>query len=62
MQLDEELPILLHGGQIVNRQAHLLSRGANGFKEMLALGSARLRVNHHIRRNDLADALLDGVA
>ncbi len=62
MQFDEELPILLHGGQIVNRQAQLLSRGANSFKEVLTLRRARLGVNHHIGRNDFADALLNGVA
>src|SRR5580700_8977066 len=29
---------------------------------MLALRGARFRVDHHIRRHDFADALLDGVA
>ncbi len=53
---------MLHRGQIMNREAQALRRRANRFKKMFALGRARLRVHHHVRGNDLADALFDGVA
>ncbi len=62
MQLDEKLSGLLHGRQVVNGEAQALCRSANRFKEMLALRRARFRVHHHIRGNDFADALFDGVA
>src|SRR2546426_7788992 len=45
VRLDEELPILLHGGQIVNRQTHLLGCRANRFKEMFSLDRKSTRLN-----------------
>ncbi len=47
--------------QIVDREAHALSDGADGFEEMLAFGSARLGMDHHIGRHNFADAFLDRV-
>src|SRR2546430_6574884 len=46
----------------MNGKAHLLRCRTNRFKKMFALGSARFSVHHHVRRNNLADALFDGVA
>ena len=62
VKLDEQLSIVLQCGHVVNGQAHALRDRANSFKEMLALRSARFGVHHHVRRDNLADALLDGVA
>ena len=61
MQLDEKPVILLERREIMNGQAAPLRFGANGLEEMLALRRTRLGVNHHVGRNDLADALFDGV-
>ena len=47
---------------VVDCQSHALRYRANRLEQMLALGSARLHVNHHIRRDNFADAFLDGVA
>jgi len=62
VQLDEKLTVLLHRSQVMNGKAHLLRCRTNRFKKMFALWSTRLRVHHHVRRNDFADALFDGVA
>src|SRR5258708_26378034 len=45
----------------MNPQSHALCHRANGLEQVLALRRARLRVHHHIGRNDFANALLDGI-
>ena len=61
MEFDEEIVVLLVRGNVVNRMAHALGDGANGFEEVFVVGGARFGVYDDISGNDLADALLDGV-
>ena len=61
VQLNEELFPLHRCRQIVDSQAHFLSDGTNRFKQVLALGSAGLRVHHDVGGHDFADPPFDGV-
>jgi len=62
VQFDEKLSILLDRGQVMNGKPHLLCHGANRFKKVFSLWRARLRMHHHVRRNDFPDTFFDGVA
>ncbi len=53
MHLDEQPPVQLMRGELVNRQALALGRRANGVKQMLAGLRPRLHVHHHVGRHDL---------
>ena len=61
MKLDEDVPVLLGSGDIMDGEAEALGDGADGFKKMFVAGSAGLGVNDDIGGNDLRDALFDAI-
>ena len=61
MEFDEEIAVLLEGGDVVDGMTHALSDGTDGFKEIFVVRGARFGMDDHVRWDDLADALLDGV-
>src|ERR1700757_1601546 len=61
VEFDEQAPILLIGGDVMDGMTHALGDCSNGFEQMLVVRSARFSVDNDIRGHDLADAVLDGV-
>ncbi len=61
VEFDEEMAVLLGGGNVVNGEAETKGDGANGFEEMLVARSARFGMDDDVGRNDLGDALFDFV-
>ncbi len=61
VHLDKQAAVELVGGNFVHGEAEPRGDGADGVKQMLSRGGARLHVHHHVRGNNFADALLDGV-
>jgi hypothetical protein len=61
MQLDKHIAVLLVRGDVVNRQSHALCHRAYGLEKVFIAGRARLGVHHHIGRDDLCHAALDGI-
>lgn len=61
VKLDEEIAVLLVGGDVVNRIAHALGDSANGFEQIFVVGRTGFGVDDNIGGDDLADAVLDGI-
>ena len=61
VELDEEVAVLLGGGDIVDGETEAKGNGAHGFEEMLVARGAGFGVDDHVGGNDLRDALLDAV-
>ena len=61
VQFNEKAAVLLRRMHIVNRQAHALCGSANGLEQVFAFGRAWFHMHHYVRRNNLADAFLDGL-
>src|SRR5271165_3813295 len=61
VQLHENIPVLLEGGNVVDGMPHALRDGTNRFEEIFVVRSAGLGVDDDVRGDDLADSLFDGV-
>ena len=61
VHLDEQPPIELVRGKLMDGQAAPRGNRANPIKQVLPRGSARLHVNHHVGGNDFSNAMLDGI-
>jgi hypothetical protein len=61
VKFDEEMAVLLGGGDIVDGKAEAEGDSAYGFEEMLVARGAGFRVDEHVGGNNLRDALFDAV-
>jgi hypothetical protein len=61
MEFDEEVAVLLRGGDVVDSKTEAESDSADGFEQRLIARCARFGVDDDVGGNDLGDALLDFV-
>lgn len=61
VQLDEKVAVLLSGRNVVDRMAHALGYGTNGFEQVFVGGSAGFGVNDDVGGDDFADPLFNSV-
>jgi len=61
VKFDEEVAILLRGGDVVHGEAEAESDSADGFEQCLIARGARFGVDNDVGGNDLGDALFDFV-